>query len=164
MAKTPSKSATRGDLHDLAGSAPAMATLQDLKGANPFFGGRGHAVAQSKSNKKGSKLRMRINLVAVAEALSAEGLDPAIEMVRILQSQVPLMTRGGAPVIDEDGEPIMVDALDADTKLRTLNEMLQYTQPKLKAVELKISGALDLTTEQLDVRLAALLNKAAGGR
>ncbi len=66
-------------------------------------------------------------------------------------------------MIDEDGEPIMVDALDADTKLRTLNEMLQYTQPKLKAVELKISGALDFTTEQLDVRLAALISKAAGG-
>ena len=163
MAKTPSKSVSR-DLHELAGAEPVMASLQDFKGSNPFFAGRSNAVAQSKSNKKGSKLRMRINLVAVAEALSAEGLDPAIEMVRILQSQVPLMTRGGAPVIDEDGEPIMVDALDADTKLRTLNEMLQYTQPKLKAVELKISGALDLTTEQLDVRLAALIAKAAGGR
>ena len=141
-----------------------MATVQDLNGGDPFFTGRSNAIFQSKSNKKGAKLRMRINLVAVAEALASEGLDPAIEMVRILQSQVPLLSRGGAPVVDEDGELVMVDALDADTKLRTLNEMLQYTQPKLKAVELKISGALDLTSEQLDVRLAALLAKAAGGR
>jgi hypothetical protein len=74
------------------------------------------------------------------------------------------MTRGGNPVLTENGEAVMVDALDADTKLRTLNEMLQYTQPKLKAVELKVSGALDLTSEQLDVRLAALIAKAAGGR
>ena len=163
MAKAPTKNVTR-NLNDLAGAAPAMATLQDLQGANPFFAGRANAVYQSKSNKKGAKLRMRINLMAVGEALAAEGLDPAVEMVRILQSQVPLMTRGGNPVLTEKGKAVMVDALDADTKLRTLNEMLQYTQPKLKAVELKVSGALDLTSEQLDVRLAALIAKAAGGR
>ena len=147
-----------------AGAPPEMGTVQDYCGANPFFAGRSNAVFQSKSNKKGAELRMRINLVAVGEALSAEGLDPAVEMIRILKSQVPLMTRGGNPVLTENGEAVMVDALDADTKLRTLNEMLQYTQPKLKAVELKVSGALDLTTEQLDVRLAALIAKAAGGR
>jgi len=51
--------------------------------------------------------------------------------------------------------------VDADVRLRMLNEVLQYTQPKLKAVEMKVSGALDLTSEQLDKRLGMLLAKAA---
>lgn len=159
-----SKSMSKARNAATAGAPPELATVQDYDAAKPFFGGRANAVYQSKSNKKGAKMRMRINLMAVGEALAAEGLDPAVEMVRILQSQVPLMTRGGNPVLTEKGKAVMVDALDADTKLRTLNEMLQYTQPKLKAVELKVSGALDLTSEQLDVRLAALIAKAAGGR
>jgi hypothetical protein len=41
-----------------------------------------------------------------------------------------------------------------------LNELLQYTQPKLKSVEMKVSGALELTSEQLDSRLNMLLAKA----
>ena len=49
----------------------------------------------------------------------------------------------------------------ADTKLRVLNEMLQYTQPKLKSVEMKVSGNLELTAEQLDNRLAMFLSRAA---
>ena len=108
--------------------------------------------------------KLKINLKAVAVALAEEGLDPALEMVRILKAQVPLLSRAGAPVMNDDGTPLMVDALDADIKLRMLNEMLQYTQPKLKAVEMKVSGALELSSEQLDTRLAALLAKAAGGR
>jgi hypothetical protein len=41
-----------------------------------------------------------------------------------------------------------------------LNEMLQYTQPKLKSVEMKVSGQLELTNEQLDSRLTMLLSRA----
>ena len=37
----------------------------------------------------------------------------------------------------------------------------RYTQPKLKSVEMKVSGNLELTNEQLDARLVALLSKAA---
>jgi hypothetical protein len=67
----------------------------------------------------------------------------------------------GVPKIDpKTKQPIMRDALDPDTKLRMLNEMLQYTQPKLKAVEMKVSGHLDLTNEQLDSRLEMLFAKA----
>jgi hypothetical protein len=39
--------------------------------------------------------------------------------------------------------------------------MLQYTQPKLKSVEMKVSGNLELTSEQLDDRLAMYLSRAA---
>jgi hypothetical protein len=55
----------------------------------------------------------------------------------------------------------MVPALDPDTRMRMMNELLQYTQPKLKSVEMKVSGNLELTNEQLDNRLVMLLSKAA---
>ena len=68
----------------------------------------------------------------------------------------------GKPRLDpKTKQPIMRPALDDDTKLRTLNELLQYTQPKLKAVEMKVSGHLELNEDQLDQRLAALMAKAA---
>ena len=69
--------------------------------------------------------------------------------------------RGGFPVLDGEGKTIMVPLLDMDTRMRTLNEFLQYTQPKLKSVEVKLSGTLDLTSDQLDARLNMLLAKAA---
>jgi hypothetical protein len=55
---------------------------------------------------------------------------------------------------------VLVDLIDPDTKLRTLTQLLEYNQPKLKAVEMKISGTLDLTSEELDQRLTAMLSKA----
>jgi len=104
---------------------------------------------------------MGINLKAVAEALREAGMDPAVEMINILQRRVPVRDVNGKPRIDpETKQPIMVDAVDADTKLRMLNEMLQYTQPKLKSVEMKVSGQLELTNEQLDSRLTMLLSRA----
>ena len=84
-----------------------------------------------------------------------------MEIISILKKQVPIYDNNGVPKIDpKTKQPIMRDALDPDTKLRMLNEMLQYTQPKLKAVEMKISGHLDLTNEQLDSRLEMLFAKA----
>lgn len=102
----------------------------------------------------------RINLRAVADACVDAGLDPAAEIVRVLQSQKPVLDRSGNPVLDADGEQVFVDEIDMDTRLRTLNELLQYTQPKLKAVEVKMSGSLELPAEQLDARLQALIAKA----
>jgi hypothetical protein len=104
---------------------------------------------------------MGINLKAVAEALVDAGMDPAVEIINILQKQVPVRDVHGKPRIDPTTKkPMMADAIDADTKLRMLNEMLQYTQPKLKSVEMKVSGQLDLTAEQLDNRLTMLLSRA----
>ena len=98
--------------------------------------------------------------MAVSEALVEEGLDPAVEFARILK---------GRPLVDENGEAVMDPVtgqqarrydLDADVRVRMLSEILNYTQPKLKAVEVKMSGSLELTSEQLDQRLGALLQKA----
>lgn len=103
----------------------------------------------------------RISLRAVADACVDAGLDPAAEIVRVLQTKKLATDRWGNTLHDEDGKPIEVDQIDADTRLRTLNELLQYTQPKLKAVEVKMSGTLEIPSEQLDQRLAALIAKAA---
>jgi hypothetical protein len=139
---------------ELAGAPPQLASAADLESAGALTG-RTHA-RQVMSKKPG-----RINLKAVAEACIDAGLDPAVEILRALQEKVIVMDRSGAPVLDEQGNPVMVDRVDPDTRLRTLNELLQYTQPKLKAVEVKMSGSLELTNDQLDQRLAALISKAA---
>jgi len=99
--------------------------------------------------------------MAVSEALVEEGLDPAIEFARILRGR-PLVDDEGKPVIDPvTGEQARRYELDADVRVRMLSEILNYTQPKLKAVEVKMSGSLELTSEQLDERLNMLLMKAA---
>lgn len=143
--------ATRCDTR--AGEPPTMATVNDFQGSNEKPRGRG--VTDRSPKEKG-----RINLKAVAEACIDEGLDPAVEIIKALSLKVPVLDRSGQPVLGEDGKPMMVDRVDPDTRLRTLNELLNYTQPKLKAVEVKMSGSLDLTSEQLDQRLGALLAKA----
>lgn len=99
------------------------------------------------------------NLKAVSDACVLAGLDPASEIVRVLQSKKQLLDRSGKPVLDADGNPVFIDEIDTETRLRTLNELLQYVQPKLKTVEVKMSGTLDLAPEQLDARLTALLSK-----
>lgn len=134
-----------------------MATMDDLAFPTGAKTGRTHA-KQITSQKKGRD--MRINLKAVAEACIDEGLDPAIEIAKALKATIPMM-RNGMQVYDDNGVAVMIPLLDVDTRMRTLNEFLQYTQPKLKSVEVKMSGTLDLTSEQLDNRLNMLLAKAA---
>lgn len=156
------KKKTAARLDELNGAPPVLASVADLEAAGPSTG-RKHAIQRS-SSTKGPAAAHRINLKAVAEALAEEGLDPTTEMIRILKLQVPVLDIQGKPRIDpKTKKPIMRDALDPDTKLRTLNELLQYTQPKLKSVEMKVSGSLELTNEQLDDRLETLLRKAATG-
>ena len=99
--------------------------------------------------------------MAVSEALVEEGLDPAVEFARILKGR-PMFNDEGKEIIDPaTGQPVRRYDIDADIRARMLSEILQYTQPKLKSVEVKMSGSLELTSEQLDQRLNALLAKAA---
>jgi len=146
------KSAAR--LAELNGDAPRLASPQDLEAAGPRTGNT-HPVRKS----SGARHPLKINLMAVSEALVEEGLDPAIEFARILRGR-PLVDDEGKPVIDPiTGEQARRYELDADVRVRMLSEILNYTQPKLKAVEVKMSGSLELTSEQLDQRLGALLQK-----
>lgn len=145
---------------DLAGAPPKLATLSDLDRPTEPKPSRKYAVNRSSSSKQGGALR--INLKAVSEALVDEGLDPTVEIIRILKSEIPVRDANGVPRVDpKTKQPLMVPALDPDTRMRMMNELLQYTQPKLKSVEMKVSGNLELTNEQLDNRLVMLLSKAA---
>lgn len=147
------KSAAR--LAELNGDAPRLASSADLEAAGPRTGNT-HPVRKS----SGTRHPLKINLMAVSEALVEEGLDPAIEFARILRGR-PLVDDEGKPIIDPvTGEQARRYDLDADVRVRMLSEILNYTQPKLKAVEVKMSGSLELTSEQLDQRLGALLQKA----
>lgn len=144
---------------DLVGDVPQMATVQDLMGANPPPSGRPLARRTAKG-KTGPKVPPKINLKAVAEALIDEGLDPATEIARVLKGR-PMVDDNGNEVHDPvTGEVVTQHLVDPETRLRTLNSLLEFTQPKLKAVEVKMSGSLELTSEQLDQRLAMLLQKA----
>jgi len=83
----------------------------------------------------------KINLKLVAEVLEEHGLDPTVELVRIIQG----------------------DALDDETRARLLNELLQYTQPKLKSIEVRAkvaATAFDLGDDQAK-RLAEEFLKSA---
>lgn len=142
-------------LVELNGAPPRLASSEDLEAAGPKTGNT-HPVRKS----SGSRNPLKLNLLAVSEALVEEGLDPAVEFARILK---------GRPLVDENGEAVIDPAtgqqarrydIDSDVRVRMLSEILNYTQPKLKAVEVKMSGSLELTSEQLDQRLGALLQKA----
>ncbi len=155
MARNSSK-ATR--LAELAGAPPRMATVDDLEAAGAIRDGRAHATQTSHGT--GKRDRAKINLKAVAEALVDEGLDPATEIARVLKGR-PMLDSNGNPVVDPvTGLEVMEHAIDPEVRLRTLNSLLDFTQPRLKAVEVKLNGHLELSNEQLDQRLEALLAKA----
>ncbi len=107
-----------------------------------------------------SKPSAPINLLKVGEALAAEGLDPSLEIVQMLKREVPMIDRSGNQVFDHDGQPVMRPVVNDADRLKTLVSLLEYCQPKLKATEVKLSGSVDLTSEQLDSRLSTLLAKA----
>jgi hypothetical protein len=113
----------------------------------------GRATAGQVTSRKGT-----INLKSVAQACMDEGLDPAAEIARVLRTKVPARNRAGEIMMGDDGKPVMVDLIDPDTKIRTLTELLQYNQPKLKAVEMTVKT--DLSEDEIDQRLTALLAKA----
>ena len=95
----------------------------------------------------------RINLKAVAEVLAERGLDPTAEIIKIL-----------APVDDATGERT-TSQLDPDVQARTWNELLQYTQPKLKSVEIKAkvaATAFDVSNDQARAIAEEFLRSGAG--
>jgi hypothetical protein len=148
-------------LAELNGAPPQLASAADLEAAGPRTG---HTYMRQRSvdHKRGAvDGRGRINLKAVAEALIDEGLDPATEIARVLKGR-PVLDDDGNEVIDPvTGQPVVEHLIDPDVRLRTLNSLLEFTQPKLKAIEVKMSGALELSSEQLDQRLDALIARAA---
>lgn len=97
-----------------------------------------------------------INLRKVTEVLSAYGLDPTEELVDVLTP---------VPCVDPDtGLEYVKHRLAPEDRAKILLELLQYAQPKLKAVEMKIEGTLaQMTQEQIDNRLRTLVQAAIAG-
>jgi len=107
-----------------------------------------------------TKSAARLNFRAVADVLEGYNLDPIEEVAKVLMKEEPLLDKLGKLVVDEFGNPVMKPALDTDTRLRALLEMAQYSRPKLKAVEIT-NKAPELSDEQIDMRLKALLDRRA---
>lgn len=101
--------------------------------------------------------RGRLNLKAVADVLGQYGLDPADELAKILTKRKPVLDGKGNPVIDpETGEAKTEPVLPTDLALKTHLELLRYTRPQLKAVEVTMKEP-ELTDEQVNARIKALM-------
>ena len=99
------------------------------------------------------------NLRGVCEVLAEHGLDPVVEVARVLKETRPVTDRGtGAIVYDKNGDMMTTPALDIDMRSRILLELTNYVHPKLKAVEVTKKKA-ELTDEQIDRRLADILSR-----
>lgn len=102
----------------------------------------------------------KMNLRGVVEVLSEFGLDPTVELARVLTGHRKVLDRSGNPVLDTEGQPITEPILGDEMRTKVLLELQQYVHPKLKAVEMTVKKA-ELTDEQVEARLQQLLAKAA---
>ena len=100
------------------------------------------------------------NISAVADALIAEELDPFTEIARAIKD-VETVYRNGNPVIGADGQPVTKRVIGSLDRAKILVDLGQYLQPKLKAMEVKVENKNTLTAEQLDERIAAIMERSA---
>lgn len=85
------------------------------------------------SKKHASRKPGKINLRKVAEVLESYGMDPTEEILKV------------------------VPELDADTRARVMLGLLEYVQPRLKSVEMKVEGNITtMTPEQREARILEL--------
>lgn len=114
----------------------------------------------------GTKGNRSFKLGAVRDVLAAHGLDPTVEIARILAERRPVLYRkgelAGQPMVDEDtGEVITEYVLDEETRLKTMTALIEYTAPKLKSIEHRIEDA-PMTLDQLNTKIALLLSRDEG--
>lgn len=140
-----------------AGDVPRLATVAayDPTAAPP----EGRQITRGPGGRASPAASGRVNLRAVADVLADYGIDPAEELGRILSTVEPVLDRDGRPVHGPDGQPLMRHALDADTRAKVATSLLEYTRPKLKAIEVTVREP-ELSDEQIDRRLSALLSRA----
>lgn len=124
-----------------------------------------HRIVRPGPKSKGKRItpqsgKSRFNLKGVIEVLTEHGLNPIAALAEQLQEKVPVYDRSGNPVLDgKTGEPLMKYSLDGHERARLLMAMTEYVHPKLKSVEMTVKKP-ELTDEQLNARLAALLAAA----
>lgn len=140
-----------------AGEPPELATLARYDPTADVPTGR--QVAHGPGGRASPPGSARLNARAVGDVLASYGIDPAEELARILTTLEPVTDRSGQPLTGPDGQPMMRPALDAETRAKLAVALLEYTRPKLKAIEVTVKEP-ELSDEQIDRRLSALLARS----
>jgi hypothetical protein len=126
----------KGERDQRFNSSPLGIAVDSVREKRPTFSTRGRVLP---NNTRAG----RINLMAVADVLAEHGLDPAVELVKIVKT----------------------NKLPPDVTARVLNELLQYTQPKLKSVEVRgkvAVTAFDINDDQARAIAQEFLKASAG--
>jgi hypothetical protein len=115
-----------------------------------------------RSTQAGSKRGKRyFDLNSVADVLLDHGLDPSVELARILKPEQK-RDNVGQPLYGPDGKPVMIDQLAAPERARVLLELQQYVHPKLKAIEIT-QKTVEPTPEEVRAEIQRLVDKAKAG-
>lgn len=101
----------------------------------------------------------RIRIGTVRDTLERYGLDPTVEIAKVLTARKPKTKRDGTPLLDEHGEPITEPVLDASTAAHVLVDLQQYVSPKLKAIEVLQKDDAPKTVEEIEAKIAQLLDR-----
>lgn len=147
--------------HKAAGIRPTIGDVPRLAARPPW--NTETAEITERHTQHAKRRGAHVALAPVADVLARYGFDPAEELARLLTEMVPVLDARGQPVIGEDGKPVMRHVLPLDEHAKLTAELLQYTRPKLKSSEITVKPP-DLTDDQLDRRIEALLKRAGGAR
>lgn len=80
------------------------------------------------------------------------GFDALDEMIKMIKSEVPVMTEDGLALMDDDGNPVFRPYLDPATRVTAVGKVLDKTYPALKATELKVDTMPTAIVDMMGVR------------
>lgn len=126
----------------------------------PEIGAQSRPRAAGGESGASRRAKGKINIRSVREVLEEAGLDPTVELVAIIQATVPETDAKGNVIVDAlTGETIEKHVLPQAMRASLTADLIQYVQPKLKAVEMKVEDKTPPTDEQLDARIKHLMRK-----
>ena len=97
------------------------------------------SIAPQMNGRNRSRREAFLNLRTIAEVCESEGFNPAETLVKILMDETQL---------------------DPKTRASLAASMIEYIQPKKKAIE--HTGNREMTEEELNARIGAILSRARG--
>jgi len=111
--------------------------------SNVYGGGTATRQARSGNGTVTGRVPKKFSLKPVKESLEAAGLDPTREIVRALTETEPVLSKAKDPETGEllpvvdilTGEIVMRPVLDARTRAVTNLALLEFVEPRKKAVE-----------------------------
>lgn len=99
---------------------------------------------------------------ALLETLKSEyDLDPIMKLAETCSLQVPMTDTNGDPVVDANGNMVMVPFLKASELITALGKLADKTYPSLKAQEIDL-GANSLPMITIDMKGIAEDTKKRG--